>query len=150
MPRIASIRAIAVLVLAAGPLVPASAGVHLGAISVGAGYGYSSGSYWPGYWAEYYAPPLFGGWYGPWVGPYPCYTPVYSSPQLDKGHVNLQTSEKNAEVYLDGAYTGPASRLKNFWLAPGVYQLQARAAGQVPIEKRISVLTGKTLKLKME
>jgi hypothetical protein len=136
-------------VLAAALVIPASAGVRLGTISIGAGYGYTSGAYWPGgYWAGYYPPPFFGGWYDPWFAPY--YAPVYFAPQMDKGQVNLQTSDKNAEVYLDGAYAGPASKLKNFWLAPGVYQLEVRAAGQPPQEKRIYVLTGKTLKLKME
>ena len=42
------------LVVAAGALVPASAGVHLGTISVGAGYSYYGGPYWAGY----YPPPV--------------------------------------------------------------------------------------------
>jgi hypothetical protein len=133
--------------LVAALIVPASAGVRLGTISIGAGYGYYSGPYWPGYWAGYYPPPFWGGWYDPWFAPY---APVYFAPQINNGQVNLQTSDKNAEVYLDGAYAGPASKLKNFWLAPGVYQLEVRAAGQAPQEKRIYVLTGKTLKIKME
>ena len=48
------------LLLAIGSLSPASAGVRLGSISVGAGYGYSSGPVWPGYY-----PPFF---YDPWIG----------------------------------------------------------------------------------
>ncbi len=134
--------------LIAALVVPVSAGVRLGTITIGGGYGYYSGPDWPGYWAGYYPPPFFGGWYDPWFGPY--YAPVYFAPQVDKGQVNLQTSDKNAEVYLDGAYAGAAAKLKNFWLAPGVYQLEVRAAGQPTQEKRIYVLTGKTLKLKME
>jgi hypothetical protein len=147
MTAIRGFSAALALVVIAGSLVPASAGVWLGTISVGAGYGYYSGPYWPGYWAGYYPPPFFGGWYDPWFGPY---APAYFAPQIDKGQVNLQTSDKNAEVYLDGAYAGQASKLKNFWLAPGVYQLEVRATGQSPQEKRIYVLTGKTLKIKME
>ena len=135
-------------ILAAALATPASAGVRLGTISIGAGYGYSSGPYWPGYLAGYYPPPFSGGWYDPWFAPY--YAPVYYAPQVNQGQVNLQTSDKNAEVYLDGAFAGPASKLKNFWLAPGVYQLEVRAVGQAPQEKRIYVLTGKTLKIKME
>lgn len=136
------------LVLTAALITPAVAGVRLGTISIGAGYGYYSGPYGPGYWAGYYPPPFFGGWYDPFWAPY--YAPVYFAPQVNNGQVNLQTSDKNAEVYLDGAYAGPASKLKNFWLAPGVYQLEVRAAGQAPQEKRIYVLTGKTLKIRME
>ncbi len=133
------------LALAAGCLIPASAGVHLGTISVGAGYGYYSGPYWPGY----YPPPFYGPWAGPWLAD-PFYAPVYLLPQPDKGQVSLQTSDKNAEVYLDGAYAGTASGLKKFWLAPGVYQLEVRASGQAPQERKIYVLTGKNLKLRME
>src|SRR5215472_12342743 len=88
-------------ILLAALVIPAPAAVRLGTISVGAGYGYYSGPYWPGYWAGYYPPPFFGGWYDPWFGPY--YAPVYYAPQIDKGQVNLQTSDKGAEVYLDGA-----------------------------------------------
>lgn len=132
-------------ILVAASVIPASAAVHLGPIYVSGGYGYYSGPYWPGYyWASYYPPPFFGDWWGPWYGA------PYFAPQLNNGQVNLQTSDKNAEVYLDGAYAGTASKLKNFWLAPGVYQLQVRAPGRVPQEKRIYVLTGKTLKVRME
>ena len=133
------------LLLAAGALAPASAGVHLGTISIAAGYGYYGGPYWPGY----YPPPFYGPWFGPWFAA-PFYGPVYLVPQPDKGQVNLQTSDKTAEVYLDGAYAGSASHLKKFWLAPGVYRLEVRASGQAPREKRIYVLTGKTLKIRME
>ena len=48
------------LLLAIGSLTPASAGVRLGTISSGAGYGYYSGPVWPGYY-----PPFF---YDPWIG----------------------------------------------------------------------------------
>lgn len=138
---------IAALVLMAGALMPAAAGVHFGGIYVSGGYGYYSGPDWPGYyWAGYYPPPFFGGWYGPW---YP-YAPVYMNPQWDKGQVNLQVADKSAQIYLDGAYAGKASAMKKFWLAPGVYQLQVRSNGQKIQEKRIYVLTGKTLKVNLE
>ena len=141
------------LVLAAVSAIPATAGVHVGTISISAGYGYYSGPYWPGYfWGGFYPPPFFGGWYGPWypAAYYAPYAPVYITPQFDKGQVNLQVSDKSAQVYLDGAYAGKAGMLKTFWLAPGVYNLELRADGQTIHEKRIYVLTGKTLKLKMD
>jgi hypothetical protein len=148
------------LVVMAGSLVPAVAAVHLGPIYVSGGYGYYSGPYWPGYfWAGFYPPPFFGGWYAPWYpapyyAPVPAayapYAPVYITPQWDKGQVNLQVADKSAQIYLDGAYAGKASMLKNFWLAPGVYQLEVRTNGQTTQQKRIYVLTGKTLKVKME
>jgi len=139
-----------VLIIVAGSIVPITAAVRLGTIYVGGGYGYYGGPYWSGYYpAPFYSPWFYSGWYSPWWG-YPAYAPVYFSPQIDKGQVVLQTRDKSAQVYLDGAYAGTASKLKNFWLAPGVYQLEVRAAGQPPIGKRIYVLTGKTLKVRME
>ena len=129
------------LLLAVGSLSPASAGVRLGSVSVGAGYGYYSGPVWPGYY-----PPF---WYDPWIG---YSSPVFLVPQPDKGQVNLQGSykDKDAEVYLDNAYAGTAATLKKFWLAPGVYDLEVRPKDQTPKKKRIYVLTGKTLKVSLE
>ena len=99
-------------------LSPASAGVRLGTISVGAGYGYYSGPVWPGYYPPFY--------YEPFIG-YPFFaSPIYLVPQPDKGQVSLQGSYKDAEVYLDNAYAGTAATLKKFWLAPGVYDLEVQ------------------------
>jgi len=130
-----------VLLLAAGSLFPTSAEVRLGTVTVAAGYGYTAGPYWPGYY-----PPLF---YNPWLA-YPYYSPVIFMSQPDTGQVNLQSPYKEADVYLDDAYAGTTSTLKKFWLAPGVYQLEVRPKGQAPQTKRIYVLTGKTLKIRME
>ena len=130
------------LLLAIGARSPASAGVRLGTISAGAGYGYYPGPVWPGYY-----PPFF---YNPWIA-YPFFaSPVYLVPQPDKGQVSLQGSYKDAEVYLDNAYAGTTATLKKFWLAPGVYDLEVRPKGQTPTKKRIYVLTGKTLKISLE
>jgi hypothetical protein len=133
------------LLLAITSQSPASAGVRLGSISVGGGYGYSAGPFWPGYYAPYYD-----GWFGyPFGYPYLA-SPVILVPQPDKGQVNLQAPDKDAEVYLDDAYAGTTSTLKKFWLAPGVYSLEVRAKDQLPKKKRIYVLTGKTLKVSLE
>jgi hypothetical protein len=134
------------LLLATGSLSPASAGVRLGTTSVGAGYGYSSGPVWPGY----YPPLFFDSFYGPWIG-YPFFaSPVYLVPQADKGQVSLQGSYDDSEIYIDNAYAGTTATLKKFWLAPGVYDLEVRPKGQTPKKKRIYVLTGKTLKVRLE
>jgi hypothetical protein len=134
------------LLLAIGSLSPASAGVRLGTVSVGAGYGYSSGPFWPGYYSRFFYDPF----YGPWIG-YPFFgSPVYFVPQPDKGEVSLQGPYKDAEVYLDNAYAGTGATLKKFWLAPGVYDLEVRPKDQIPKKKRIYVLTGKTLKVSLE
>ena len=141
-----------VLLLAAGLLVPATAAVRLGTISIGAGFGYYSGPGWG--WGGWYPPPVYGGWWGyPYASPFydPFYGPaVYWTPQPNLGEVKLRSSSKDAEVYIDSAYAGTASKLKSFWLAPGVYQLEVRATGQAAHQKRIYVLTGKTLKVNLE
>jgi hypothetical protein len=137
------------LLLTVGSVGSASAGVRLGTISVGAGYGYASGPFWPGF----YSPLSYGPFFDPfdtWIG-YPFYSsPVYLVPQPDKGQVSLQASSKDAEVYVDNAYAGTAATLKKFWLAPGVYDLEVRSKDQIPKKKRIYVLTGKTLKVSLE
>jgi len=147
------------LILVVASVSPAAAAVHFGGIYVSGGYGYYSGPYWPGYyWGGFYPPPFFGGWYGWYAAPYYAavpaayapYAPVYITPQWDKGQVNLQVADKSAQIYLDGAYAGKASMLKKFWLSPGVYNLEVRSNGQKVQEKRIYVLTGKTLKLNLE
>jgi hypothetical protein len=125
--------------LVIGSLRPASAGIRLGTISLGAGYGYSSAPVWPGYYSPFF--------YGPWPGDP---SPIFLVPQSDKGQVSLQGSYKNAEVYLDNAYSGTADGLKKFWLAPGIYDLEVRSKDQPPKKKRIYVLTGKTLKVNLE
>jgi hypothetical protein len=135
------------LLLAIGSLSPASAAVRLGTISVGAGYGYYSGPVWPGYYSPFFYDPWL---YDPWIGYSFFPSPVYLVPQPDKGQVSLQSSYKDAEVYLDDAYAGTAATLKKFWLAPGVYDLEVRPKDQTPKKKRIYVLTGKTLKVSLE
>ena len=125
-------------------LVPATAVVHFG-VAVGAGFGYASGPYWPGC---YYCTPFWGGWGYPYWAPF--YGPGYFMPAPDKGEVKLESSYKDAEVYLDDAYAGTTAKLKSFWLAPGVYNLEVRPAGVAPVSKRIYVLTGKTLRLRFD
>ena len=143
--------ALVLLLATAFLVVSAPAAVRLGTISLGAGYGYYPGPYWGGWgWGPWYPPPFYGGW---WAYPssYPFYgPPLYWAPQPNLGEVKLQSAAKDAEVYLDNAYAGTASRLKSFWLRPGVYELEVRTQGRAPQAKRIYVLTGKTLKVNME
>lgn len=130
-------------VLATGSLSPASAGVRLGAISMGAGYGYP---FYPGYDSPFFYGPLYSSAIG-----YPAFaSPVLLVPQADKGQVSLQAPSKDAEVYLDNAYAGTAADLKKFWLAPGVYELEVRSKDQTTKKKRIYVLTGKSLKVNLD
>ena len=62
------------------------------------------------------------------------------------GQVKLQTDNKDAYVYLNGALAGQAGKLKSMWLDPGAYNLEVRS-GNRKFTERIYVLSGKTLKL---
>ncbi len=119
--------------------------VRFGGVMVGAGYTHYSGYPYFGY-------PYYG--YYPWYyyDPFlwtPFYAPGYFTGfayQPGLGGVKIQVPDRTASVYLDGAYAGQISELKNMWLEPGVYNLEVRA-GQSRLTQKIYVLSGKTLKL---
>jgi hypothetical protein len=94
-------------------------------------YGYSYGLWWP---------------YDPfWTAPYIGY-PSPLVPRAETGKVILQNAEKDAKVYINGAYAGIAGDLRSLHLQPGVYELEVRAP-QSKFQERIYVLSGKTMKL---
>jgi hypothetical protein len=62
------------------------------------------------------------------------------------GEVKVSSAPKDSLVYIDGAYAGLAGKLKSMWLEPGAYNLRI-LAGDQSYEKRIYVLSGKTLEL---
>lgn len=121
--------------------------VRLGGVMVNAGYSRWSGPWGPGWWG-----PAYG--FNPWIGYpfgsyfYPGFWGGYGWAS-DKGEVKLIASDKEAEVYIEGAYAGTAGRLKSMWLDPGVYNIEVRRANSVdqPYRKKIYVLTGKALRL---
>ena len=118
--------------------------VHLGGISIGAGYSRYAGPFygWPGY-----------GFYNPFW--FPMYAPYFYSPYSytgftqgpNMGEIKLRSPLPSAEVYLDGAYAGLASDLKNMWLSPGAYELELRAPDRHSFARRVYVLSGKTLRI---
>lgn len=80
-----------------------------------------------------------GYWYDPfYFGPYM----VYHS---NLGEVKLDTSVKDAEVFVDSGFAGTAGKLRSMWLQPGAHNLEVRAPGRAPYAERIYVLAGKTL-----
>ena len=81
------------------------------------------------------------GWYAPYYGPYGYGPYVYPN----AGEVKLDTKEKDAEVFINGAYAGTAGKLKSMWMRPGSYELEIRARGRDPYAERIYVVAGKTL-----
>jgi hypothetical protein len=124
--------------------------VRLGGISVNAGYYsgpmwypyYPYGGFYPG-WSRYYMYDPF--WYSPWLHP-GLYTGFGYQPNM--GELKLNSSDKDAAVYIDGAYAGPAEKLKSMWLEPGAYNIELRDPAGLRFERRVYVLTGKTLQLR--
>lgn len=107
--------------------------IRLSGVSVSAGYSH-------GIYPYYYDPLFFGAFFHPGF-----YNGFAYSPNL--GEVRLRTTEKTGAVYLDGAYAGELSKLKHIWLEPGAYNLAVRNGDRAIFERRIYVLTGKTLDL---
>jgi hypothetical protein len=61
--------------------------------------------------------------------------------------VKFDTSVKDAEVYIDGAYAGTVGKLKTMYLRPGSYDIEVRAPGRTQFDKKVYVAAGKTLHL---
>jgi PEGA domain len=140
--RILRLSLFAALIAAFGA--PSNAGVRLGTISVGFGY-FNGPAYGP---FCCYSPWAYDAFYGPYWGPFgPYYPSGYFSPGPDKGTVKLLNANKNAAVYIDNAYAGKVSELKTISIKPGAYDLELQPPGGKAIQKRIYVLSGKTLKL---
>ena len=125
--------------------------VRLGGVMVNAGYSrgpawfpyYGYGAY-PGCWRCSFYDPVF---YNPYLHP-GLYTGFGHGPGL--GEVKLAEVDKAASVYLDGGYAGPAAKLKSMWLEPGVYNLEVRDTSGGKFERKIYVLTGKTLQVRAQ
>ena len=128
------------LVLFGAAIVDAKPRVRLAGVSVGASYAYTSG-YAPYFGFPYFYDPFFFGFVHPGF-----YTEFAYGPNL--GEIRLRTTEKAGAVFLDGAYAGELSKLKHMWLEPGAYNLEVRSGGHPPFERRIYVLSGKTLDLR--
>lgn len=89
--------------------------------------------------------------YGPWGYGYPGYyggypgvgLPVNSHPNA--GQVKLDTKQKDAKVFIDGAYAGTAKEMKATWLPQGTHDLKIRAADGEKFESEVYVASGKTI-----
>jgi hypothetical protein len=117
-------------------LLPMSAYAHgrFGVV-VRPSFGYYGGWYGPGFYPYGYAPYGYG--YGPYFG--------YSHPNT--GQVKLDTKVKDAEVFVNGNYSGTTKELKTMNLKPGDYNLEIRVEGREAFRQDIHVLAGKTMTL---
>ena len=124
--------------------------IRFGGMTLTAGYSYYSGyPGWYGPWG-YYPGHFWGypwGWdpwfYYPWVHP-GFYSGFAYGPGM--GEIKIQTPDKSAAVYIDGALAGSAGKLKNIWLEPGAYEMSIQS-GDREFRKKVYVLSGKTLTL---
>jgi PEGA domain len=96
--------------------------------------------------------PFFvGGFYGPfWAwgplwGPYGLYDGYYYAPAI--GTVKFDTSVKDAEVFVNGAYAGTVSKVKTLHLVPGTYNIELRAPDGARYTEKVYVQPGRTLHL---
>lgn len=131
--------------------------IRLGGVSVSGSY--ASGPAWwgPAYWGPWsYGPGLWRPWGPAWFDPmwysgwaHPGYWGGFlQGPGM--GEIKLKSAPKEAVVYLDGAYAGEVAKLKSMWLEPGVYQLEVRDEAGQSWQKKIYVLSGKTLDLQVK
>jgi hypothetical protein len=91
--------------------------------------------------------PWWGGWYG---SPYWGWGPsqnyyYYPAPQHKTGQVKIETSRRNAKVYIDGAYAGRVKNEHKFELDPGRYQIEIRTANGQKYDTNVYVLRGRTV-----
>ena len=133
--------------------------IRLGGVSAGAtynrgaawwgpyAYGYMPAAWGPAYWRPWGPAWWDPFWYGGWA--HPGYWNGFAQGPLT-GEVKLTDAPKEAMVYVDGAYAGTAGKLKNMWLEAGAYNLELRDESGRNWQKRIYVLTGKTLALKAD
>jgi len=131
--------------------------VRLAGVSVSGGY-WSGPAWGPGYYG--WGPGLYGWgpgymwgpawynlmWYSGWAHP-GYWTGFAQGPGM--GEVKL-SADRDAMVYVDGAYAGSAGKLKSIWLEPGKYDVEIRDDGGRTWSRKIYVLSGKTLALKGE
>ncbi len=105
----------------------------------------------------YVGRPYFGGYYGPLGYGYPGYYGGYyggfgfpASVHRNEGKLKIDTKQKDAEVYIDGAFAGMAKDMKSTWLKAGTYNLELRAPGGERYARQIYVVSGKTIHVRPE
>jgi len=91
--------------------------------------------------------PHIGGFYRPFWGPYwgGYWGPAYAYP--NSGEVKLDMKDKDAQVFINGAFAGTVHQNKSMHLRPGTYNIEIREGGAVQYAERVYVVAGKTLKL---
>jgi hypothetical protein len=116
--------------------------IRHGGLTVGGGYIHHSGGY------PYYGSLYSWGYYDPFFPAF--YHPGYFGGFVrgtGMGQLKLNVADKLAEVYLNDGYAGTAGDLKSMWLEPGAYNLELRDPEGQSFQRRIYVLSGKTVRV---
>jgi hypothetical protein len=88
------------------------------------------------------------GWgWAPYWGEY--YPPYYPAPDY-RGNVKISDHNKSDQVYINGALAGSVGETHNFKLKPGRYDIQIRQDGRQILNQQVYVISGKTIKLKVD
>lgn len=128
MSRILKFSAIALLALLM--LAPMVSAQRRGRVIIRGGFGF----YGPGFYHPY--------WGGYWGRPYG----YYGGYGAATGEVKIETSAKDALVYVDGGYAGLSGKLRHFNLAPGAHEIELRdPSGKSFLQEHINVIRGKTI-----
>jgi hypothetical protein len=61
--------------------------------------------------------------------------------------VKLKHITQDAAVFINGGFAGIGKDLDSFYLGPGSYELSVRRDGYKSIEKKLYVLTGKSIEV---
>ena len=102
------------------------------------GYGGYYGGYYDPWWGGYYG----AGYYDPWYGGYPVdLQSTYSS--TDEGSLRLKIKPREAEVYVDGYYTGVVDDFDGIFqrlhLDSGPHRIEVRAPGYETLEFEVRI-----------
>jgi len=97
--------------------------------------------------AVFVGPRVGFGWYAPFWGPYPYPYYGYYPPASPTGEIKFDTHDKQAQVFIDGAYAGTVGEVKTMHLRPGSYEIEVRGQGGADFDQKVYVAAGKTLRL---
>ena len=86
------------------------------------------------------APMVGYGIYGPGY-----WGPGYYAPYSNTGTVKINSTAKDAEVFINGSYAGTVKDNKTMHLRQGNYKIEIRHAGQTMFSESVFVTAGKTL-----
>jgi hypothetical protein len=91
-------------------------------------------------------PPVISYGYGyGFYRPYPYWGPGYYMPYDNTGTIKIDTKDKTAEVFVNGAFAGTVKDNKTMHLRQGNYKIEVRQAGLTAFSENVYVTAGKTL-----